>query len=86
VAGGTSGRASSIRRLTRNRTGHLLRIVLVVGPPLAGLVTWRICLELSRREAERHGGAPHGPVRLRCNAASGFEEVAPEEEDAATPD
>ena len=54
---------------------NALRVAIVVVPPLAGLLTWRICRELRRRDVERAAGERGGSVRLRRNAQSGFEEV-----------
>jgi ubiquinol-cytochrome c reductase cytochrome b subunit len=67
--------AANIFRVPVETLTNLLRIVVVVVPPLAGIVTWRVCGELRVREAERTSGGEGGTVRLRRNDRGGFEEI-----------
>jgi ubiquinol-cytochrome c reductase cytochrome b subunit len=67
--------AASIFRVPVETLTNLLRVAVVLVPPLAGLLTWQVCRELRRREADRAGGGEGGPVRLRRNERGGFEEV-----------
>jgi ubiquinol-cytochrome c reductase cytochrome b subunit len=67
--------AANIFRVRLEDLTNLLRIAVVVVPPLTGLLTWRICEELRRREADRAASGAGGPVRLRRNARGGFEEA-----------
>jgi ubiquinol-cytochrome c reductase cytochrome b subunit len=67
--------AANIFRVPVETLTNLLRIAIVVVPPLSGIVTWRVCAELRRREAVRPSGGDSGTVRLRRNERGGFEEI-----------
>ncbi len=73
--------AANIFRVPVETLTDLLRLAVVVAPPVAGVVTWRVCRELQRRDVERGTNGERGndgeagPVRLRRNDAGGFEEV-----------
>ena len=55
---------------------NILRVAIVVVPLLGFGITYRICRELSDRQATTPG---HGTaVRLRRNPAGGFEEIEPD--------
>ena len=67
--------AALIFNLPVETTTDLLRIAVLVLPVIAGLLTYRICLELQRREVA--GAMGHRPevVRLRRTPEGGFEEI-----------
>jgi ubiquinol-cytochrome c reductase cytochrome b subunit len=71
--------AAVILRIGVEDTTNLLRVAVVVVPILAGIVTYRICFELRRRETASRAGIRPRAVRLRRNAAGGFDEAGDHE-------
>ncbi|MGI8657690.1 MAG: cytochrome bc1 complex cytochrome b subunit [Candidatus Limnocylindria bacterium] len=64
---------SLILRIPLEATTNLLRIAVVVLPVVFGFVTYRVCLELQRRELAAEAGRPVA-VRLERNERGGFSE------------
>lgn len=62
-----------ILRIPLEATTNLLRIAVVVLPVVFGFVTYRVCLELQRRELAALAGRPVA-VRLERNEQGGFSE------------
>ena len=66
--------AAVIFNLPLEATTDLLRIAVLVVPLAAGLLTYRICSGLKRREAAAPPGGRRVAVRLRRTPEGGFEE------------
>lgn len=67
--------AAVILNIPLEATTNLLRFAVLVVPVAAGVVTYRICVELRRREGAAHGAQRPAGVRLRRTPDGGFEEV-----------
>jgi ubiquinol-cytochrome c reductase cytochrome b subunit len=66
--------AAVILNVSVEATTTLLRIGVLVGPIIAGVVTYRICVELRRRELVREAHPRPRTVRLERNPRGGFEQ------------
>ncbi len=66
--------AALILNISVEATTNLLRFAVLVVPVVAGVLTYRICLGLRRREKARPANAPRA-VRLRRTPDGGFEEI-----------
>ncbi|MBW3612489.1 MAG: cytochrome bc complex cytochrome b subunit [Chloroflexi bacterium] len=67
--------AAVILNVPLEATTNLLRLAVLVVPIAVGVLTYRVCVELTRREAAAPGGTRPVAVRLRRTADGGFEEV-----------
>ena len=67
--------AAVILNLPLEATTNLLRIAVLVVPVIAGLIAYRVCVELRDREAATPGGERPIAVRLRRTPEGGFEET-----------
>ncbi len=67
--------AAVILNIPLEATTNLLRFAVLVVPVAAGVVTYRMCVELRRREAAAGGAKPPSGVRLRRTSDGGFEEI-----------
>ena len=67
--------AAVILNLPLEATTNLLRIAVLVVPVIAGLIAYRVCVELRDRESATPGGERPIAVRLRRTPEGGFEET-----------
>ena len=67
--------AAVILNIPLEATTDLLRIAVIAVPILAGVITYRVCVELRRRERAAGPGRRPAAVRLRRTPDGGFEEV-----------
>ena len=65
--------AAVILRIPLEDTTNLLRIAVIVVPVVAGIVAYRVCVELRRRGTAADAGLRPRAVRLERNAAGGFD-------------
>ncbi len=66
--------AAVILRIPVEGTTNLLRFGVIVLPILAGIITYRICRELWRRERAAEAGTRRQVAHLRRNEQGGFDE------------
>ena len=67
--------AAMILRIPLEATTNLLRIAVVALPIVGGVIAYRVCHELRRREQAADAGTHPRAVRLERNAEGGFDEV-----------
>ena len=67
--------AAVILRIPLEATTNILRVAIIVLPIGAGVVAHRVCVQLRRRERAAGTGTRRTAIRLRRNAAGGYEEV-----------